>query len=134
MSEADLSMLFHAHGDSLLTVLFGYFSIASAFLIAAYLAAPLIPPRLAQLIVTLYSFTAIVLMGMINRQGALIVSVRDQLALAGATWHDAVSEPQFILPTVMNALVIIMLAFYIASIVYFFHARSNVDDKPDTKY
>ncbi|MGK0224643.1 MAG: hypothetical protein ACI9ON_003900, partial [Limisphaerales bacterium] len=53
MTEADFAALFHDHADSVVTILFGYFSVTSAFLVASYLTARTLPTTLTYVVVAL---------------------------------------------------------------------------------
>ena len=129
MSEAEFASLFQSHTDSVANLLFGYFSVTSAFLVASYLAAKSLSRNLRIVVIALYSVTALTIVGYCNRHAAIVVAIRDELIALDATWHTAVSEPSFILPTLNNTIVVSMLAIYAASIWYHFHAgRGNEGD------
>lgn len=129
MSEAELASLFQNHTDSVANLLFGYFSVTSAFLVASYLAAQSLSRSLRIVVLALYSVTALTIVGYCNRHATVAVAIREELRALGATWHTAVSEPSFILPSLNNTIVVSMLAIYAASIWYHFHAakRNNND-------
>ena len=124
MTEADLSILFHAHADSVVTILFGYFSVTSAFLVASYLAARSLPIVLTYVVIALYTLAALSLIGYCERHAELLINIREELRAAGVMWHTAVSEPRYVLPILNYTMVGSMLAIYFASIWYHFHARS----------
>ena len=125
MSEAELANLFHAHTETFTVMLFGYFSVTSAFLAAIYLVGKTLPPLLAYVILALYAVTALTLTGLAERHINLVIDIRNELASVGANWHSAVSEPQFILPTATYAGIFSMFAIFCVSIVYFFHTRKS---------
>ncbi len=77
--------------DSVVTVLFGYFSITSAFLAAGYLVGPSLPKVLRRTIVGLYSFMALTLIAWCERYVQSLIILRD-LMREGASWHVAVSD------------------------------------------
>lgn len=124
MSEAEIGMLFNEHVDSFVTILFGYFSVTSAFLVAAYLAAKTVPTLLAYVMVSLYSTVALALIGYAQRHGEVSVGLRLELKRVGANWHVGSTEPDFILPLLQNMMVFSMLAIFFASVWFFFYARN----------
>lgn len=83
MNEADIGILFNGHVDSFVTILFGYFSITSAFLVASYLAAKAIPTLLAYVLVLLYSTTALSLIAYAQRHSAVAIGLQHELKDAG---------------------------------------------------
>ena len=123
MSEADLGLLFNEHADSFVTILFGYFSITSAFLVASYLAAKIIPRLLAVVMILLYSTTALALIGYAQRHGEVTVGLGRELRNIEATWQVVATEPEWLLPLMQNLMVFSMLAIFIASIWFFFYSR-----------
>ena len=129
MTEADLATLFHGHADSVVTILFGYFSVTSAFLVASYLTARTLPTLLTYVVVALYSIAALSLIGYCHRHGTLMIEIREELIRLGATWHIAVTEPGFVLPTLNYTMVFAMLAIFFASIWYHFHARASEEGR-----
>ncbi|MEH6543718.1 MAG: hypothetical protein V7721_07230 [Porticoccaceae bacterium] len=128
MSESEIANLFIGHVDSFVTILFGYFSITSAFLVASYLAARTIPTLLAYVMVSLYSTVALALIGYAQRHGVVAVALRNELKQLGVDWHTAATEPSIILPTLQNMMVVSMLVIFVASIWYFFYARNRATE------
>ena len=125
--EIELAALFQSHADSVATLLFGYFSVTSAFLGASYFVATTLSRGLATVVVALYSVTGLALIGYCERHGALLVQIRTELVRLDVSWHTAVSEPSFVLPSLNYTIVAAMFAIYIASIWYFFNARRQAD-------
>lgn len=87
MSEAEIGLLFNEHVDSFVTILFGYFSITSAFLVASYLAAKAIPQLLAYVMILLYSTTTLSLIAYAQRHGEVAVGLGHELRDLGVTWQ-----------------------------------------------
>ena len=127
MSEADLFDLWFAHTDAILTLLFGHFSVTSAFLAVAYLAGKEISRSLSAIVVALYSVMTVALIVSVERHGVAALSVRDELAARGSAWHSLMTEPQAILPITTYALVTTMTVFFVVSILYFFQMRKKHD-------
>ena len=123
MSESDLLVIWLGHTDALTTILFGHFSMTSAFLAVGYLAGKAIPTRLASIAIGLYAVMALTLTGTAQRHGVAAISVRDKLASMDANWHSMISEPQFIFPIAMYTLVVSMAVISFVSIAYFLSAR-----------
>jgi hypothetical protein len=123
MSEADYSMLFQAHGESAIDILFGFFSVTSAFLAAVYMAGKDFPKLLAVVVVGLYSFTAITLIGLCERHISVLIAAQQKLKQLGATWHPLVNEPDFVLPVMTYLIVVSMGTVFLASVWYFVHVR-----------
>lgn len=84
MTEANTALLFNQHVDSFVTILFGYFSVTSAFLGASFLAARVVPKLLAYVMVFLYGFTAIGLIGYAERHVQVALGLRSELKEHGA--------------------------------------------------
>ena len=125
MSEAEIGLLFNEHVDSFVTILFGYFSITSAFLVASYLAAKVIPTLLAYVLVFLYSTTGLALIAYAQRHGQVCAGLQHELKTIGATWHVVATEPVWLFPLMTNTMVFSMLAIFVASVWYFFYARKS---------
>lgn len=125
MTEADFALLFREHTDAVVTILFGFVSITSGFLAASYLVAKTIPKFLAFVMVALYSVAALGLIGYCERHAQVVIGIRDKLVEFDANWHVAVTEPQFILPSLSYAMIGAMLAIYVACVWYFFYARGS---------
>ncbi len=125
MSEAEIGLLFNEHVDSFVTILFGYFSITSAFLVASYLAAKEIPPLLAYVMVILYSGTTLGLIAFAQRHGEVAAGLGRELRNLGVTWQVVATEPEWLLPLLTNTMVFSMLAIFFASVWFFFYARQT---------
>jgi hypothetical protein len=123
MNEADAAMLFNEHVDSFVTILFGFFSITSAFLVAAYLGARIVPAFLAYITVALYLSTALALTGYAERHMQVALGLRGELKRLGANWHAVVTEPENLFPVLTYTMVGSMLSILFASVWYFFYAR-----------
>ena len=118
-------MLFNEHVDSFVTILFGYFSITSAFLVASYLAARTIPKLLAYVLVVLYATTALSLIGFAQRHSEVCIGLQHELILAEANWHAVATEPVWLFSLMTNTMVFSMLAIFIASVWFFIYARTT---------
>lgn len=125
MSEAEIGLLFNEHVDSFVTILFGYFSITSAFLVASYLAAKVIPKLLAIVMILLYSATALALIAYAQRHGEVAVGLSRELRTLGVTWQIVATEPDWFLPLLQNSMVFSMFAIFVASVWFFFYARNT---------
>lgn len=123
MSEAEFANLWVEHTGAIFSAVFGFASIASGFLAATYLVASTIEKALANVVVFFYTVIMLALIGGIQRHGATLMGIRDQLVSANAQWHPAVTEPQILLPLLTNSIVIGMLAIFASSLWYFFHVR-----------
>ena len=125
MNEADVGLLFNEHVDSFVTILFGYFSITSAFLVASYLVAKKIPPLLTYVMIFLYSTTALSLIAYAQRHGEVAAGLGRELRARGVTWQVVATEPEWLLPLMTNTMVFSMFAVFVASVWFFFHARHS---------
>jgi uncharacterized membrane protein YesL len=123
MSEAEVGLLFNEHVDSFVTILFGYFSITSAFLVASYLAARKIPHLLANVTIVLYSVMAVSLIAYAQRHGAVCRGLQLEMKKLGVTWQVVATEPTWLFPLMTNTMVLSMFGIFIASVAYFFYAR-----------
>jgi hypothetical protein len=131
VTEAEAALLFNQHVDSFVTILFGYFSVTSAFLVASFLGARVVPKLLAYVMVFLYGFTAIALIGYAERHVQVALGLRSELKRHGASWHIVVTEPEVMLPFTSYTMVTAMAAILVASIWYFFYARGTSDNGRD---
>ena len=129
MSEADFAHLFVEHVDTLFSVVFGFASITSGFLAAAYLAAQSIQTSLVRVLICFYSVIDLALIGASQRLVATLVGIRTRLVMENADWHPVVTEPQSIFPIMGNAIVVAMAAIYVAPLWYFFHVRNMSDSE-----
>lgn len=123
MTDAELAMLFLEYIRAAVEVMFGFFSLTSAFLATTYLVGTEISHQLARVVVGLFSFASIVLIAIAQRHLATVVSIRDELVSHGVTWHLATTEPQFILPSLVWAVFFCMSLVAIASLWYFVSTR-----------
>ncbi len=98
MSEYEVVDLFNSHAETLLTILMGFISATSAFLIVAYLVAKELSAFLASVAMALYSIASLVLMALAERQGTALVDLRGQMRQI-LSWHPGTYEDQWIMPT-----------------------------------
>ena len=129
MSDYELVDIFNSNVEVLLALFMAFVSATSAFLVVAYLAAKELSSFLLKVAISLYSITSFLLMGIAERQGAVLIGIRNQMG-ESLSWHPAVYETQWIMPTLFRSVVIVMALLYASSIWYFFHARNVANDTP----
>ena len=104
-------------------IFFGFISATSAFLVVGYLAAKELSAPLLKVAVALYSVTSFVLIFAAQRQGLVLVGIREQMG-SNLTWHPAVYEAQWIFPTVIFGMPVVMTLLFVSATWYFLHARN----------
>ncbi|MFT4562612.1 MAG: hypothetical protein ACI9BW_002358 [Gammaproteobacteria bacterium] len=119
MSEFELLNTFVLHMDLVQTYFVAFISATSAFLVVAHLAAKELSSTIVKLAIGLYTFTAIFFLASFQRTFAGTIGLRDKLLAANMTWYPAVSEPQWLMPTVMWIGVVVMVVLTTGSISYF---------------
>lgn len=125
MSEYELVDLFNSHLETLLAIFMAFVSTTSAFLVATYLAAREFSSGLGKVVVALYSITSIVLMGIAQRQSVVCVDIRGEMEQS-VTWHTAVYEPSWIMPTGFFSVSVVMAALFLSALWYFFHTTTRI--------
>ena len=123
MTDFELAYLFNVHVETIVTMLFGYFSITSAFLIAAYLTAHTLHRFIAWVVVALYSVTSLALFIITYRFSQMLIGIRSGMSDNMMTWHPGVTEHPLILPLVFYSLAFALVAIFFASIWFFYMAR-----------
>jgi hypothetical protein len=127
MSPYELADLFNSQAAFLLAILMGFVSTTSAFLAVTYLAGKEFTSFIRIMTLMLYSITSILLMALAQRQSAVLVGLRSQME-GVLTWHPAVYEANWIMPTAFYSTVFVMAALFISSIWYFLYT-SKTDEK-----
>lgn len=125
MTDFELAYLFDVHVETIVTILFGYFSITSAFLVATHLAAHSLPRLITWVVVALYSATSVTLVVMVFRYTAAVVGIRDAMVKNMMTWYPAAGEPPVWLPLIFYGASSILAAVFVASLWYFHVVRRD---------
>ncbi|MGD9603449.1 MAG: hypothetical protein AB7O21_06110 [Gammaproteobacteria bacterium] len=124
MTEYELTNAFLSHAGLLLTYFMAFVSATSALLVVAYFAGTNLPVLLSRVVVGIYASTSLFLMTSFQRQSALFLAVREQMR-PHVDWHTAVTEPAWILPTMLWLGLATMLAVFAGGIWYFYAARNQ---------
>ncbi len=122
MTDFELAYVFNEHVETQVTMLFGYFSITSAFLVASYLTAHSLSRFLAWVVIALYSVASLALIIISHRYVQMLVGIRNQMS-ESMLWHPAAYEAPFLLPLTFYLINISLLAIFIASLWFFRIAR-----------
>ena len=122
MSEYELADLFNSHVQTVITIFMAFVSTTSAFLIVTYLAAKEFSSFLTRVVVALYTISSLMLIGITQRQTQVIVGLRGEME-GVATWHPAVYEPEWIMPTAFSSVVIVMGLFMMGALWFFAFTR-----------
>jgi len=126
MNEYELLNTFAAHMDLVQTYFVSFISATSAFLVVAHLAAKELSSSIVTLAISLYAFTAIFFLASFQRTFTATIGLRDKMLAFDMTWYPAVTEPQWLLPTVMWIGVAVMAVLAAGSISYFVTAQRRV--------
>ena len=123
MTQFEVVDLFASHLAITITFFMAFVSTTSAMLVASYFAKDSIPPRLARVILVIYTASSIFLIGGFQRTSKVMVTIRGKLEEI-APWHTAASEAEWVLPTVIAIGTGTMLVISIVAIWYFQYSRS----------
>jgi hypothetical protein len=123
MTDFELSYLFNEHVETMVTMLFGYFSITSAFLVATYLTAHTLARFIAWVVIALYSVTSLALFIISYKYVQMVVGIRDAMRDHMMSWHPGVTEHPLILPLTFYSIAFGLLAIFVASLWFFYIAR-----------
>jgi len=124
MTEYELADAFLDQTGSLLTYFMAFVSATSALLIVSYFTGANLPVRLSRVVIGIYASTSVFLIVSVQRQSSLILVLREKMQ-TGLSWHTAVTEPQWVLPSMLWLGFITMVAIFISAIWYFYIARNN---------
>ena len=126
MSETDILLveLFNSNAQTLFEVFFGFVSATSAFLVASHLAGPHVSNSLSRVAVALYAITSLILIGNIQRQGLVMLGIREQMeAVTALQWHPAVYEAEWIFPFFVFGSPVVESFLFVASLWFWFYTR-----------
>ena len=130
MNEIDLADAFTNNIGVIMAFFMAYLSATSAFLAVAYIAASEIPTVLSRLIVSIYILASVFMGVSFQRTLEFAISLREQMRLQEMLWHPAVSEPAWLLVSASWVGVAVMVLIFVASIVFYFHARRPAASNP----
>lgn len=119
MTEFEMAYLFDVHVETIVTILFGYFSITSAFLVATHLAARSLPRLITWVVVALYSVTSVTLVIIVFRYVTAVIGIRDAMVKNGMMWYPAAGELSIFLPLAFYGASSALAAIFVASLWYF---------------
>ena len=125
MTDFELSYLFNEHVETIVTMLFGYFSITSAFLVAAYLTAHTLARFIAWVVIALYSTTSIALFIITYKFAQMVIGIRDAMVENNMMWHPGVTEHPLLLPVTFYSIAFALLAIFLSSLWFFHIARHS---------
>jgi len=108
-----------------------YVSIVFAFLVAGYLVASQLAPKIVSIVITLYSLVALWSLWGLNRTAAtamaLIAEIQRAVEQDGSSlgWYPGVSIPEPVLVGIPLLVTAVAVLAYIGSIAFFFHQRKT---------
>ncbi len=125
MTDFELAYLFNEHVETTVAMLFGYFSITSAFLIATHITGHSLARFMACVVVALYTVASTAIIIITHRYVDMLVGIRDAMINNEMTWHPGVKETSFLLPVTFYLIVFALVAIFIASLWFFRVARRS---------
>ncbi len=129
MSDHELLSTFIAFTNTLWMIFATYVSIVFAFIVAAYLVADRLTPRVVSLVVTLYSLVSFWSVWAISQNaGAVAATVSEMKRVVEENdstlgWVPQVSIADFLIPTLPRVITGLAFVAYAGSIVFFFYQR-----------
>ncbi len=106
-----------------------YVSIVFAFLVASYLVADKLAPKIVSIVITLYTLVALWSVFGLNRISAtasgMAFEIKRAVLEAGSSlgWHPIVGTPDQLFSAIPVFVTTVALVAYVGSIVFFFHQR-----------
>jgi len=129
MTDYEMIYTFNDYLNLVFTVLMGYVSIVSAFLIVGYLISSKLDSKMTSIVVGLYTIITIPMVFICQRLTDTFVSIVKEIRKAvndGASslgWHNITTEPEFLAQTIIIIIPIVMILAYMASLIFYFHQR-----------
>ena len=132
MSEYESADLFFSHFSLSIAIFTGFISVTSALVVATYIGGHMIPQKLAAFICVLYTSCSTFLILGFQRNGAVLVSLREQMP----NWHITETEPAWVLPLGVNIGTLTVIFIAIAALYYFANAqfRNKPTDEPESSH
>ena len=127
MNEYQLLDVFNAYLNTTIAFFVSFVSATSAFLAVAYIVGKKLQSFVAKLVVTLYTFTAVLFVTIFQRNFTSLLTIREQMEKLEMVWFPAVYEPHFALPVAMWIGVVVMSLLYAGSVWYFLSIRRGDD-------
>lgn len=125
MSQYDLIDLWVTHMDFLMVLFVSFISATSAFLVVANVKGRELQQGAYRLIVYLYFVASLFFLAFMAKVSEGIFNLRGQMHEANMDWYNVVYEPQFILPIILIAGLLIMISLVAGSLWYFASVRRN---------
>ena len=125
MTEYEIADLLISHTETILAFFMAFVSLTSAALLAAYFGAGILPRILLRIVAGLYSLGAILLIGVVERIGAVSRGSQSQMD-DSMSWHPAIAGPSWVMPFTTNFMVVAMFATYICTLWYLFRAKNYI--------
>ena len=129
MSDYEILSAFIAFTNTLWMIFATYVSIVFAFIVAAYIVADRLTPKVVSLVITLYSLVSLWSVWAIGQNaGAVAATVNEmkrRVAEGNSTlgWVHQVSVPDYMLPIIPKVITSVAFVAYAGSIVFFFYQR-----------
>ena len=129
MTDYEFIDAFVLHMNLVQMYFISFISATSAFLVVAHLAAKELPATMVRLAIGLYVFTSIYFLANFQRAFSITIAVRERMVESNLTWYPAVSEPQWVMPSVMWIGASVMLVLSIVSIWYFISSQKKIHNQ-----
>ena len=125
MSQYDLIDLWVTHMDFLMVLFVSFISATSALLIVANVKGKELQQGAYRLVVYLYVVAAAFFFAFMAKVSEGIFNLRGQMHEANMDWYNVVYEPQFILPVLLVAGLLIAISLVVGSLWYFASVRKD---------
>ena len=106
-----------------------YISILFAFLVASYLVASKLAPKIVTVVISLYTLVAVWVLFGINRTTSTIVGLASEIkhsvleSDSSLSWHSVTTIPDSLLAVLPVIITLVVAAAYVGSLFFFFYER-----------
>jgi len=127
MSQFELIDLWVTHMDFLLVLFVAFISATSALVIVANVKGKDLHAAAYKLVRYLYVVASVFFLVFMGKVAESILNLRGQMHAANMDWYNVVYEPQFVLPLILIAGLVVMVSLVIGALWYFSSVRKGSD-------
>jgi len=113
--------------DFLLVLFVAFISATSALVIVANVKGKDLQPQAYKLVRYLYVVASVFFLVFMGKVAESILNLRVQMHAADMDWYNVVYEPQFVLPLIMIAGLVVVVSLVIGALWYFSSVRKGSD-------
>jgi len=125
MSQSELVNLWVTHMDFLLVLFVAFMSATSAFVIVANVKGKDLQPTACKLVRYLYIVASVFFIVFMGKVAESILNLRGQMHAENMDWYNVVYEPQFVLPLILIAGLVVVVSLVVGSLLYFSSVRKG---------